>query len=158
MDKCRKCGSTLSEGVKFCGECGAKVSRQKVCPSCGVICASSAKFCGECGHALNIQNLAVESERKDDVVSQMERGMVCFKIDKLGFHKIKALRLLSKELNCTAGEYFDGKSSWMMEPERAGELKRKFECIGATIEIKTYSKKDIESLKLVAEELEYNEW
>ena len=87
----------------------------------------------------------------------MGRGMVLFKIEKLGFHKIKALRLLSKELNCTLGEYFDGKSSWMVEPDRANELKRKFEGVGATVEIKTYSKKEIESIKLVAEEPEYNE-
>ena len=155
MDRCKRCGSTLSEGSKFCGECGAKVSN--TCPSCGAICVSGMKFCGECGRKLNAQDSVGKREKKDDIISQMERGMVLFKIEKLGFHKIKALRLLSKELNCTLGEYFDGKSSWMVEPDRANELKRKFEGVGATVEIKTYSKKEIESIKLVAEEPEYNE-
>lgn len=155
MDRCKRCGSTLSEGSKFCGECGAKVSN--TCPSCGAICVSGMKFCGECGRKLNAQDSVGKREKKDDIISQMERGMVNFKIEKLGFHKIKALRLLSKELNCTLGEYFDGKSSWMVEPDRANELKREFEGIGATVEIKTYSKKEIESIKLVAEEPEYNE-
>ena len=85
--------------------------------------------------------------------------MVNFTLEKLGFHKIKALRLLREELNCTAIEYFDcGTHSWMLEPDRANELKRKFEGIGATVVIKTYSKKDIESIKMAAEEPEYNEW
>lgn len=158
MSKCKECGSELAEGAKFCGECGSKVLKPNTCPSCGAICASGMKFCTECGQNLNVSDSPIEGEKKDDLVSQMERGMVKFTIEKLGFHKIKALRLLSRELNCTAGEYFDGKSSWMVEPERAYELKREFEGIGATVEIKTYSKKEIESIKLAAEEPEYNEW
>ena len=157
MDRCKRCGSTLSEGSKFCGECGAKVSN--TCPACGAICAPGMKFCGECGRKLNAQDSVGKREKKDDIISQMERGMVNFKIEKLGFHKIKALRLLREELNCTAAEYFDcGTHSWMLEPDRANELKREFEGIGATVEIKTYSKKEIESMKLAAEEPEYNEW
>ena len=157
MSKCKECGNELAEGAKFCGECGSKVLKPNTCPSCGAICASGMKFCTECGQNLNVSDSPIEGEKKDDLVSQMERGMVKFTIEKLGFHKIKALRLLSKELNCTLGEYFDGKSSWMVEPDRANELKRKFEGVGAIVEIKTYSRKEIESIKLVAEEPEYNE-
>lgn len=157
MDKCKQCGYELAEGAKFCGECGAKVLKQNTCPSCGAICASGMKFCSECGQNLNVPDSPIEEKEKDDIISQMERGMVNFKIEKLGFHKIKALRLLREELNCTAGEYFDGTCSWMVEPDRANALKRDFEDIGATVEIKTYSKKDIESMKLARDEPEYYE-
>ena len=62
MDRCKRCGSTLSEGSKFCGECGAKVSN--TCPSCGAICVSGMKFCGECGRKLNAQDSVGKREKK----------------------------------------------------------------------------------------------
>lgn len=52
--KCAKCGAVLSEGAKFCPECGEKVaavgaSGCVVCPACGNT-VSAGKFCPECGH------------------------------------------------------------------------------------------------------------
>lgn len=48
--KCPKCGIEVEDGMKFCGECGAKLPQSKTCPKCGAIAAATAKFCGECGY------------------------------------------------------------------------------------------------------------
>jgi len=48
--KCRKCQCENPAGLKFCGECGAKL--ELVCPSCSAPNPSHFKFCGECGHSL----------------------------------------------------------------------------------------------------------
>jgi class 3 adenylate cyclase/tetratricopeptide (TPR) repeat protein len=53
--KCPKCQTDNPNGIKFCGECGAKL--EKNCPVCGFSNPPQFKFCGECGH-----NLAVPSE------------------------------------------------------------------------------------------------
>lgn len=47
MSKCKNCQTTLSEGARFCPECGEKVSI--FCTSCGASISVSAIFCGECG-------------------------------------------------------------------------------------------------------------
>ena len=50
MSKCKECGNELAEGVKFCDECGAKVTlAQNKCPKCGCNLAVGVKFCHECG-------------------------------------------------------------------------------------------------------------
>jgi class 3 adenylate cyclase/tetratricopeptide (TPR) repeat protein len=48
------------EGIKFCGECGAKLER--LCPNCNSSNPPNFKFCGECGHKLD---LPVETPLKD---------------------------------------------------------------------------------------------
>ena len=48
--KCPSCQSENPEGIKFCGECGAKLER--ICPSCNSPNPPKFKFCGECGHDL----------------------------------------------------------------------------------------------------------
>jgi class 3 adenylate cyclase/tetratricopeptide (TPR) repeat protein len=44
---CSSCGSTNPPGIKFCEECGQRLSA--TCPSCGSAVSPNAKFCGECG-------------------------------------------------------------------------------------------------------------
>ena len=52
------CGAPLSEGSKFCGQCGANVQQivanavAGCCPRCGAENSPSAKFCRSCGAAL----------------------------------------------------------------------------------------------------------
>jgi len=48
--KCQQCNFDNPEGMKFCGECGAKLDL--VCPGCKFSNPSSFKFCGNCGHNL----------------------------------------------------------------------------------------------------------
>jgi hypothetical protein len=49
--KCPKCQFENPEGLKFCGECGAKL--QRVCPKCNSLNPPQFKFCGECGYDLS---------------------------------------------------------------------------------------------------------
>src|SRR5438132_8607271 len=45
--RCPQCAHENPQGVKFCGECGARL--QAPCPACGVANPPANKFCGECG-------------------------------------------------------------------------------------------------------------
>jgi predicted amidophosphoribosyltransferase len=47
--ECRRCGTTLEEGDRFCGDCGAPVG---ACPSCGTPLTPGKRFCRACGTAL----------------------------------------------------------------------------------------------------------
>lgn len=51
---CRSCGAENEPGVKFCGECGAKLGAPQAtcCSKCGAENAPGVKFCGECGTRL----------------------------------------------------------------------------------------------------------
>jgi predicted ATPase/class 3 adenylate cyclase len=48
--KCPKCQFGNPEGMKFCGECGAKL--EKICPECNFSNPPNFKFCGQCGFDL----------------------------------------------------------------------------------------------------------
>lgn len=47
---CPKCGAKIEDGVKFCPECGEKLSLK--CPDCGTEVKAGVKFCPECGRKL----------------------------------------------------------------------------------------------------------
>jgi hypothetical protein len=47
--RCTSCGFENASGIKFCGECGARLLK---CRSCGFDNAPGIKFCGECGKPL----------------------------------------------------------------------------------------------------------
>jgi len=49
--KCLRCGSENREGVKFCGDCGAKFLIS--CPRCNAENPPENKFCNECGQAVS---------------------------------------------------------------------------------------------------------
>ncbi|HEX6904267.1 MAG TPA: adenylate/guanylate cyclase domain-containing protein [Thermoanaerobaculia bacterium] len=48
--KCAQCQFDSPPGMKFCGQCGAKLA--PVCPQCGTENPPGFKFCGECGSPL----------------------------------------------------------------------------------------------------------
>src|SRR5688572_21874149 len=48
--RCSQCGHENALGVKFCGECGARL--QASCPACGAANPAANKFCQECGSSL----------------------------------------------------------------------------------------------------------
>jgi hypothetical protein len=45
--KCPRCQHDNPAGVKFCGECGARL--ETACPACGGVNPPGNKFCGQCG-------------------------------------------------------------------------------------------------------------
>ncbi|HEX3527763.1 MAG TPA: adenylate/guanylate cyclase domain-containing protein [Thermoanaerobaculia bacterium] len=47
---CLQCGFDSLPGMKFCGQCGAKLAA--LCPRCGSESPPGFKFCGECGSPL----------------------------------------------------------------------------------------------------------
>src|ERR1051326_5445806 len=48
--KCQHCQYENPAGMKFCGECGARL--EAVCPACKFANPPNHKFCGECGERL----------------------------------------------------------------------------------------------------------
>jgi class 3 adenylate cyclase/tetratricopeptide (TPR) repeat protein len=48
--QCLQCQFDNPPGMKFCGQCGAKLG--SICPQCGAEVPSGFKFCGECGSSL----------------------------------------------------------------------------------------------------------
>jgi class 3 adenylate cyclase/tetratricopeptide (TPR) repeat protein len=48
--KCERCQYQNPAGMKFCGECGARL--EAVCPACKFANPPNHKFCGECGERL----------------------------------------------------------------------------------------------------------
>jgi len=48
--QCPRCQHENPQGMKFCGECGARLA--SVCPSCGASNPPVQKFCGDCGTGL----------------------------------------------------------------------------------------------------------
>jgi membrane protease subunit (stomatin/prohibitin family) len=51
--KCPKCGKKVEEGLKFCEECGAKLT--VMCPKCAIEYPVSKKFCVSCGEKLSLK-------------------------------------------------------------------------------------------------------
>ncbi|HEY9421031.1 MAG TPA: adenylate/guanylate cyclase domain-containing protein, partial [Thermoanaerobaculia bacterium] len=49
--KCAQCQFDNPPGMKFCGQCGAKLTPR--CPRCGTENPPGFKFCGECGSSLS---------------------------------------------------------------------------------------------------------
>ena len=49
--KCPNCGDELTDGVKFCRECGSKVElpKKRFCRECGSELVDWVKFCSNCG-------------------------------------------------------------------------------------------------------------
>lgn len=47
--KCQKCSSPVTPGMKFCESCGAKIETGPACPGCGAPLAPGVRFCESCG-------------------------------------------------------------------------------------------------------------
>jgi len=54
--KCTKCQLENPVGMKFCGQCGARL--ETICPECNFSNPPEFKFCGECGHDLAVTTQA----------------------------------------------------------------------------------------------------
>jgi class 3 adenylate cyclase/tetratricopeptide (TPR) repeat protein len=52
MARCAACNTANDDGLRFCGECGAKLP--ETCASCGFVNPPAFKYCGQCGSALTL--------------------------------------------------------------------------------------------------------
>jgi predicted ATPase/class 3 adenylate cyclase len=50
MARCAACNTANDEGLRFCGECGARLP--ETCDACGFVNPPAFKYCGQCGTAL----------------------------------------------------------------------------------------------------------
>ena len=67
--KCKVCGTELTDGAKFCIECGASQEApvaKATCKSCGAELAEGAKFCVECGASQEVAEQPKISEPQPD--------------------------------------------------------------------------------------------
>ena len=70
--KCPKCQFENPEGMKFCGDCGAKL--EKTCPKCNSSNPPGFKFCGECGHNLTIPTEPTSKDLSfDEKIDKIQR-------------------------------------------------------------------------------------
>jgi len=69
--KCLKCQFENPEGLKFCGECGAKLER--VCPKCNSTNPAQFKFCGECGHNLTLPSIPPKELSFDEKLKKIQK-------------------------------------------------------------------------------------
>jgi CheY-like chemotaxis protein len=70
--KCSKCQFENPEGMKFCGECGAKMER--ICPKCNFANPPNFKFCGECGQDLTTPSKPAPNELSlDEKIDKIQR-------------------------------------------------------------------------------------
>ena len=58
---CRKCGSPVTPGMKFCESCGAKIEALPACPQCGAALVSNVKFCETCGAPVGLAAVPVKA-------------------------------------------------------------------------------------------------
>src|SRR4249919_3494 len=61
--KCPRCNHENPSALKFCGECGARLTA--VCASCGAANAPEQKFCGECGSKLSADTASAKLASPD---------------------------------------------------------------------------------------------
>ncbi len=76
--KCPKCQFENPEGIKFCGECGARL--EKICPKCNSSNPPQFKFCGECGHNLTLPSEHIPKdlsfdEKLDKIQRYLPKGL-----------------------------------------------------------------------------------
>lgn len=53
VEVCPSCKEPVQKGTKFCSNCGASLVKEKKCPKCQKANKSSAKFCSDCGEKLS---------------------------------------------------------------------------------------------------------
>ena len=70
---CRQCGTELSEGARFCLQCGAMLFL--ACPQCNAELPPEAKFCSACGHKMEAV-LAVPAEAALEGVARRLQRLV----------------------------------------------------------------------------------
>src|SRR5205823_14300748 len=58
--ECPRCHYANADGARFCGECGASLTRDVTCAGCGQANPVGDKFCNRCGQRLGASAGAAE--------------------------------------------------------------------------------------------------
>ncbi len=70
--KCPQCRFDNPDGLKFCNECGQKLTVS--CPSCQAINQPGSKFCGDCGHNLTLPSEPIRKELSfDEKIAKIQK-------------------------------------------------------------------------------------
>lgn len=137
MAVCRKCGSELREGAKFCTKCGAAVASESMlkCPVCGASVSEGAKFCNACGASLAREEAAgpAVSVRSDYLQWNILPGQIAVRIDENDLDEDQKAKGISIQPGVKAIVIVEGKVVGELEPGsyRFGELVR--ESSGGTV-------------------------
>jgi hypothetical protein len=118
VNVCGTCGAESPPGQRFCGQCGAPLSR--ACPSCGTENPPENRFCGSCGAVL-AGAAAPVSETAPPAVSERRLVSVLF-ADLVGFTALSEHRD-PEEVRELLSQYFDRSRSLI---ERYGGTVEKF--------------------------------
>lgn len=75
---CPRCQFENPEGIRFCGDCGAKL--EKLCPNCNSSSPPNFKFCGECGHSFIVSSKPLPeelsfNEKLDKIQKYLPKGL-----------------------------------------------------------------------------------
>lgn len=67
--KCSNCGHSLTEGSKFCSECGK--STRKKCSNCGNLLENKINVCNECGYNMTMEeSLKIYIEKVEKILNE----------------------------------------------------------------------------------------
>ena len=102
---CGACGAVNLDGRKFCGQCGALLSR--ACPSCGSANPPLDRFCGECGTALEAAGESPTRTASGADLPLTERRLVSVLfVDLVGFTTISEQRD-AEDMRSLLSAYFE---------------------------------------------------
>src|SRR5881396_1455677 len=62
--ECPRCHYANTDGARFCGECGASLTRDVTCSSCGHANPAGQTFCNGCGHRLDESARSAARDRR----------------------------------------------------------------------------------------------
>ena len=62
--RCERCGAENRDGVRFCEDCGERLSA--ACPHCRAHVPMGKRFCGSCGEPLEVARGGAELSREDE--------------------------------------------------------------------------------------------
>lgn len=68
---CKNCGAQITDGAKFCPECGEKIETKtnNCCPKCGNEIESDEEFCSKCGENLKPKTASIKKEHKIIIIA-----------------------------------------------------------------------------------------
>ena len=68
---CPKCGVAIKEGMEFCGECGARLT--KSCPGCSATIRWHLKHCPKCGVNIRERLATIEAKNERKIQQKEEK-------------------------------------------------------------------------------------